>query len=568
MCFSPWEQRGHLDRRRCHSLQREGSLYPSRKRHKHNTVVVPEISFPRPHSYVLLRYPQNAMSRKIPARIVKQAKPSELAHKLLRHLHGCDWAHPGKRVAVAVSGGADSVALLLLFLELREPLGIVLSVAHFNHQLRGRASDGDEKFVAALASRHGLSFFVWRDDIASKAARERANLEDAARRARYSFFESLARENHLDKVAVAHTADDQAETVLSHILRGTGLAGLGGIHPEAGIVFRPLLTFRRSELRAYLRARRQAWREDATNRDTSRLRARIRHKLLPVLEKRFQSAVVEHLSQLADLARDEDAWLESSAELRLFLCASESDGEWRISIRDLVAPSVPPGEQTPSPAWQAWTRRAPDAMSKRMIRLLVKKAKPHSGQLSSVHVLAVLHLAQQPGSGKSLPLPGGVEVRRERDLLCFRPHAKNSRQNAAETRLSAYSHTLNLQTGQADVPLVEHSCCLHFRVIDWPPEGRETILTGAVLDRDSLRSPLVVRNWRPGDSVQPLGHRKRHKLSRLLNEAGVSRWQKASWPVLTCGGSVVWTRGLPVAVDFAATSSTRKGVVITEVSVA
>jgi tRNA(Ile)-lysidine synthase len=202
-----------------------------------------------------------------------------------------------------------------------------------------------------------------------------------------------------------------------------------------------------------------------------------------------------------------------------------------------------------------------------MIRLLVKKVKPCSGQLSSVHVNAVLRLAQQPESGKSLPLPGGVEVRRERTFLSFRAESSRHIQNKAKSAHPGYAHHLNLQTGQADVPLVEHSCCLRFRVIDWPVEGRETMVTGAVLDRDSLRSPLVVRNWRPGDSVQPLGHQKRHKLSRLLNEAGVSRWQKVSWPVLTSGGSVAWSRGLPVAVDFAAKPSTRKGVVITEVSV-
>jgi tRNA(Ile)-lysidine synthase len=102
-------------------------------------------------------------------------------------------------------------------------------------------------------------------------------------------------------------------------------------------------------------------------------------------------------------------------------------------------------------------------------------------------------------------------------------------------------------------------------VIDWPAQGRETSVTGAVLDRERLRVPLVVRNWRPGDLVQPLGHQKRHRLSRLLNELGVSRWEKVSWPVLTSGGRIAWVRGLPVAAEFAISDSTRTGVVITEV---
>jgi len=172
----------------------------------------------------------------------------------------------GDRVGVAVSGGADSVALLLLLVELRKQLGVVLSVVHFNHKLRGKHSEGDEEFAARLAAKHKLAFHVGRADIGAEARRQKANLEDTARRGRYEFFERLAKEGVVDKVAVAHTADDQAETVLAHILRGTGLAGLGGIHPRVGHVVRPLLGVRRGELRTYLKSKKQSWREDASNR--------------------------------------------------------------------------------------------------------------------------------------------------------------------------------------------------------------------------------------------------------------------------------------------------------------
>jgi tRNA(Ile)-lysidine synthase len=500
------------------------------------------------------------MPKKQPPR--KPPRRESPASHLLASLSACPLLRPGGRIGVAVSGGADSVALLFLLLELRERLGLVLSVVHFNHQLRGKASDTDETFVAKLAARHDLQFFAAREDISSKAKRENANLEDAARRARYAFCERLVSEGLLDRIAVAHTADDQAETVLAHMLRGTGLAGLGGIHPESGSVFRPLLRIRRADLRAYLRSRRQPWREDATNRDTKRTRARIRQKLLPLLEKQFQPAVVAHLCQLADLAREDDAWLESSAELRLFLSAKEDQNGWRISLHDLIAPHPQPGE--PKNLDEVWSRHAPQAMSKRLIRLLVKKVKPRGGQLSSIHVDAVLRLAQQPAGGKSIHLPGGVEVRRERDSLCFIPVDQNSPARRPSVP-EAYASPVDLSSGQAEVHLLEHSCALRFRVIDWPAQGRETSVTGAVLDRERLRVPLVVRNWRPGDLVQPLGHQKRHRLSRLLNELGVSRWEKVSWPVLTSGGKIAWVRGLPVPAEFAIRDSTRTGVVITEV---
>src|SRR6266850_2349924 len=276
---------------------------------------------------------------------------------------------PGDRVGAAVSGGADSVALLLLLLGLGEKLGVVLSVVHFNHKLRGKASDADEKFVAKLAAKHGLEFHTASVHVAKKAKKERANLEDAARRARYDYFRSLVESGALARVAVAHTADDQAETVLAHILRGTGLTGLGGIHPVAGPVIRPLLHVRRGELRTYLRAKKQKWREDATNRDTTRTRARIRRKLLPLLEKQFQPAIVEHLATLADLAREDEAFLEAVAARR----AAELVQKWgeglQIAATDLLGP--------PSRMEEA------QALSKRLVRHIVKSLKPHSGQLRS-----------------------------------------------------------------------------------------------------------------------------------------------------------------------------------------
>ena len=207
--------------------------------------------------------------------------------------------------------------------------------------------------------------------------------------------------------------------------------------------------------------------------------------------------------------------------------------------------------------------RAAEAMSRRIIRLLVKKVKPRAGQLSVVHVEAIRRLAKQAGGGKTVQVPGGVEVRRERDALLFRPVRAEARGTARP-----FSYDVDLSQAKTELRDVEHSWGLRFQVIDWPPEGRETKGTGAVLDRDKLRFPLVVRNWRPGDAVQALGHQKIHKLSRLLNELGISRWEKASWPVLTCGGKIAWCRGLPVAAEFAAGGSTRTGVVITEVPLA
>jgi len=470
-------------------------------------------------------------------------------------------------VGVAVSGGADSVALLLLLLELREKLGVVLSVVHFNHKLRGKASDVDEKFVAKLAAKHGMDFHSASVYVAKKAKEERANLEDAARRARYDYFRSLVESGTCTKIAVAHTADDQAETVLAHLLRGTGLAGLGGIHPVAEPVIRPLLSIRRSELRRFLRARKQGWREDATNRDTKRMRARIRRRLLPLLEKQFQPGVVNHLTTLAELAREDEAFFDAILEERLAELTRKGAEGTRIRISDLLDPwkkkeSGAEDKKGAGSAENPLKIRPALALSKRIVRRLAGSLKTRARELGAKHVEAVQELARHGQSGKTMHLPGGVEVRRERDELLFCASGGNNKKSDAAPR--EFAHDVVLSGDQTSVQIPELGCVLRLTVIDWPPKREETSKDGAVLDRDRLHFPMVLRNWRPGDRLCPQGHRSAHKLKRLLNEKRVSRWERDGWPVLTSGGVLAWARGFPVAAEFAANQRTRAGIVVAE----
>ena len=487
---------------------------------------------------------------------------SSLSQQLLQNFEAQTFVRPGDRVGVAVSGGADSVALLLLLLELREKVGIVLSVVHFNHKLRGKASDTDEKFVAKLAAGHGLEFHRSSADVANKARKERANLEDAARRARYDYFRSLVGSGACTSIAVAHTADDQAETVLGHIVRGTGLAGLGGIHPLAGPVFRPLLNIRRTHLRAYLRRKKQTWREDATNRDIQRLRARIRKKLLPLLEKQFQPAIVEHLATLASLAREDEALLETLVQGRMSAAVQQGQGALRIALTDLCHLGGRAKCNTKF-AENAEEREAATAMCKRLVRHIVERVKTPRRQWGANHVAAVLALARNGRNGSSLSLPGGVEVRKEREALVFRS-AQEPQEGATHTAPGEFSYNIDLSRGMQDVCVPSLRCVFRLRVIDWPSKGEENNNREIVLDRERVGSPLVLRNWRPGDRLRPSGHQNARKLKRLLNKKHISRWDRKGWPVLTSGGVLVWARGFPVAADFAAGERTRTGIVIAE----
>jgi tRNA(Ile)-lysidine synthase len=460
--------------------------------------------------------------------------------------------HAGDRVGVAVSGGADSVALLRLLFELQTKLGIVICVVHLNHQLRGRAADADERFVAKLAERHGLEFFVERVNVAARAKREKLNVEDAARRARHEFFAALVKQGKIARVATAHTADDQAETVLAHMLRGAGLGGIGGIHAVSGDVVRPLLGFRRAALRVYLKSAKQTWREDATNRDTTKLRARIRKKLIPLLEKHFQATTVEHLAALADFAREDDVFLEAAAQSRCGLATKRSETCTIIPARELLGPS---------------------SICRRMVRCIVKDRKPLAGELGAKHVESVLDLAAFGENGKSLQLPGGLEVRRDRDELVFcaasaaSPKTPSRSKNAPKSQSREFEHAIDIAKEKlvVSVPCLERD--FRFTKIDWPEKSEETSSNGSVLNHDALCKPLVLRNWRPGDTFQPLGHRKPHKLKRLLNEKRISRWERDGWPVLTSAGVIAWARGFPAGATFAATAETRFGVRIEECAI-
>jgi tRNA(Ile)-lysidine synthase len=471
---------------------------------------------------------------------------------------------PGDRVGVAVSGGADSVALLMLLLELREKVGIVLSVVHFNHKLRGAASDADENFVAQLAAQHGLAFHVARANVSARAKREKANLEDTARRARYEFFERLTEEDRIDRVAVAHTSDDQAETVLAHILRGTGIAGLGGIHSQRKGVVRPLMGVRRRELRAYLRQRKQRWREDATNQDTTKMRARIRKKLLPFLERQFNSGIVSHLSTLATLARRDEVFLQALARERCDALVQHSAGLLSIQAAELLRPLAGTIFNAENTEFEGSPIR--EAICTRMIRLLARRTRSRRGELTAQHVEAVLDLARSGHNGKSLQFPGGLEVRREESALVFVKADQGAPRGGKPKPLEArkYEYNIELVRGDAEVKVAELGCVFRFRVIDWPPKRGETSRVGVVLDRDRLRFPVVLRNWRAGDRLRPQGHRSAHKLKRLLNEKHISRWERDGWPVLTSGGVLVWARGFSVDAGFAANEGTRAGIVMVE----
>jgi tRNA(Ile)-lysidine synthase len=492
-----------------------------------------------------------------------------LIHRLTKPIEESGLLRAGERVAVAVSGGADSVALLLLLRELRQKLGLTICVLHFNHKLRGRAADGDEKFVEKLAKKFALPFYAGAADVKAIAKRDKANVEDAARRERYVFFARATGEHELDKVAVAHTADDQAETVLAHILRGSGITGLGGIHPQVGKVVRPLLGARRADLRAFLKLKKQSWREDATNRDTTKMRARIRKKLLPLLEKQFQARTVEHLAELSVHAREDDAILNRVVEERLRRGLEIGAEGARIELRDLLGNSF--GSKGSGAgrfvSGEEVFCEAGGALGGRMVRRIIgkwKASRGHAagGELTARHVGQVLELARHGQTGSTLQLPGGMEVRRYAEALLFCAAAE---ENSSGTRSEKeYAYEIDFLLGTTVIQVPELGCAFRFTVIDWLGKRGETSVSGEVLNRDALRFPITLRNWQPGDRFRGVGHSKPEKLKRLFSEKRIDRWQRAGWPVIVSDGVLAWSRGFGCSAEFAVNEATSTGIVIAE----
>jgi tRNA(Ile)-lysidine synthase len=477
---------------------------------------------------------------------------------------------PGDRIGLGVSGGADSVAMLRIFAELRTNLGIAVLVLHFHHQLRGTAADEDEHFVKALAEEFHLEFESGRADVAGEARLHGWNVEDAARRLRYQFFASVAEARGLNRVAVAHTANDQAETVLSHLLRGTGLTGLAGIYPVAGLIIRPLLELGREELRAFLSDVGQPWREDATNQDTSRRRARIRHQLIPLLLRDFDPAAVTRLSRLARHAREDETFWRSLEEERFHaLVTRASSAAISLSVTNLLSPlrslipadSSAGGEPTASSA-------STMALTRRLVRRIFAELRGSREQLTSRHVDFVIDLATKSQSGARIDLPG-VCVERIFDRLCFTSvfaALDPAQDGEAPRRNCDFAYTV-LRPGpleSASVVVTEIHRRFNLKMVDWPPAPRDTVLGRGALDFDRVQWPLVLRNWRPGDSYRPQGSRRVRKLKRLLLESRVPRSARGSWPVLTSEGKVIWASGYPVAEDLAPHPGTQTGLVIGE----
>jgi tRNA(Ile)-lysidine synthase len=449
---------------------------------------------------------------------------------------------PGMRLAVALSGGADSVALVRILAARRGELGLALRAAHLHHGLRGAEADGDLKFCRELAAEIGLPFHEARVDTRQeaqanpKSGKAAETIEEAARRLRYAWFRQLMDSGEVDAIATAHTLDDQAETVLAKFLRGAWTEGLAGISPKlegpegAGGIIRPLLAATHAEIEAYLRDLGQDWREDTSNRNLTYTRNRIRHELLPLLEG-WNPRLREHMAQMAALALDEEAWWQ--AELgrlapQLLLPGRPVRGGGRAA-----------GAGLDSGLAIELNRLA--ALAPALQRRLVRYAATQFGAaLDFTATEAVRSLALTGRAGQKLALPQGLRAERTARELRLLTHIEPTPKGKS-TQVPPDEYTIAIP-GEIDAP----AFVLRLRI---GVRGAATA-NGTPNGRSGLPAKTaILRNWKPGDRVRLRYSAGPRKVKEVLERLRVTGTGRAVWPVLEIDGRIVWMRGVELEPD-------------------
>jgi len=433
----------------------------------------------------------------------------------------------GDSVLVAVSGGADSVALAQVLLTLAGEYSLRLAVAHLNHSLREKDADSDAEFVAAFARGLNLPVYTEKKDVRAFQRRRHISLEEAARQVRYDFFDKIAARHGFNKIAIGHHSHDNAELVLMNLLRGSGPLGLSGIIPvRDGKIVRPFIHLKRSDIQAYIAEKKLIHVTDASNADPSFRRNRIRHHLIPELEKSYNPGIIETLNRLGTIMRDEDQWIDDHLSPVFKKCvAVKSSGAISVDIARLG--------------------KLATAAQRRIIRKAILSVKKDLRRITLLHVDAVLTLMEKGPDHGCLNLPHGILVARNAAELSITPdraslvtrQGKRARPIVVDYQYTVSSPgTLCVKEAGVFITLTEIG-------VEDVPELKNTGPRLAFCDMASLQFPLIVRNIRPGDRFSPLGLNGSQKVKKYFNSHKIPGCQRRKCPVLLSAGRIIWLVG-------------------------
>jgi tRNA(Ile)-lysidine synthase len=464
---------------------------------------------------------------------------ADLKERVLQYIQLNHLINPSRKVLVAVSGGPDSVCLLHVLHQLREVLGIRLHVAHLNHQLRGEESDRDAEYVSDLAKKLDIPTTVERGDVTGYQDDHRLSLEEAAREVRYSFLARVAGAVDADRAAVGHTRDDQVETILLHIIRGTGTRGLRGLQSSQTLrfsgsglrVIRPLLEITREETEEYCSLFELKPRFDSSNLSLSMLRNRVRRELLPLLRS-YNPEISRSILRISSIAQDDLAFLEAGS-VEAWQQIIQKDGNNYIFDKK--------GFKTLAPAIQ-----------RQLLRTAIDKLLGTLKDIETRHIEEILEALDKP-SGKQITLPGDLVFTLEHDryLLSFISQETNP------FPVLGGEYKIRIP-GQTDIP--GWTLMVEIQAADTPINSKEfdNDVWTAKLDRKSVGDTVILRNRRRGDSFQPLGMNHTKKVAEFMLDARIPRRWRERIPVLLTPKQLIWIAGYRIDERVRVTSRTKQ----------
>ncbi len=434
---------------------------------------------------------------------------------------------PSERIVVGLSGGADSVCLLISLCMLSERLGTDtgnLFAVHINHMLRGEEAEHDERFSKELCDKLGVHFISYKKDIKSYAEELHCTVEEAGRQYRYDCFADTARKYNCGKIAVAHNKNDLAETVLFHIVRGSGLKGLCGISPVRDQIIRPLLDVSRQKIEEFLQEMQQDYCTDVTNFGTDYDRNRIRHAILPVMEQ-INSAAVDHICQVAEEAKESYSFIHDQALAQYDGYTENVDGKTvELDIGELY--------------------KYNPVLQEHMIHEAITDVAGGSKDVTRRHVMSVVALIYQD-TGKFVVLPYGIRARRSYGRLIISNVKEESR-----------TYCIHIsENGVYDVP---EWGSIEIRHMNYKPEMEISKKTYTkMFDYDKIKGKLCIRTPQEGDYITIDSDGNTKKLSRVFIDNKVDRDFRSKWPVLACGREIIWAVGLRYNISYGVDENTK-----------
>ncbi len=438
---------------------------------------------------------------------------------------------PGDTILVGVSGGPDSLALLHLLRRLQDPLQCRLYAGHLDHMFRGGEAEADARLVESLCRQWQVPIVMERVNVPQYIEKHGLSPQQGAREVRYRFYREAAERLGASRVALGHHADDQAETVLLNLIRGTGLKGLSGIPPARdGVFIRPLLEARRKQLEEYCREYGIAYRVDSSNLKTVYLRNRVRLELMPLLEEKYNPAAVECLNRLAGIVRDEDEYMDTVARIALEdAVMSREEGKIALFVEKFNC--------------------CPAAVKRRMIAAVYRELAGYLRTPAYVHIEGALEMASGKSPRGRIEMPGGV-------ILVKRCRLLEMIRSRESPRIPFYQYPLKVP-GLTRIPEIDRTILAEPLDAVRAGDPRRFSSDQALLDLESLEGPLCVRRRRDGDVFFPLGSGGKVKLKKFFIDLKVPREQRDTIPIVTCGNDIVWVAGIRPGEPWRVTDKTR-----------